>query len=42
VDGSANLYETIIYMSTNTMKTEVETVQSNGEKYVLSKVWKLQ
>jgi hypothetical protein len=42
VDGSANLYETIIYMSTSTMKTEVETVQSNGEKYTLSKVWKLQ
>lgn len=42
VNGSPNVYETIIYMSTNTMKTEVVTAQSNGQLYTLSKVWKLQ
>ena len=40
--GSAEVYEKIISMTSDTMKTETQSTQSNGQTYIITKVWTLQ
>ncbi|MGZ3839414.1 MAG: DUF5004 domain-containing protein [Flavisolibacter sp.] len=40
--GSPETYEKIVYLTSDTMKTQITIKQSNGQTYSLTKVWKLQ
>lgn len=40
--GSSIEYEKIVYMTTDTMKTQSQVMNANGLTYTIEKVWKLQ
>src|SRR3569833_3044301 len=40
--GSAEMYEKIVYLTSDTMKTQISIKQPNGETYIITKLWKLQ
>ena len=40
--GSAEMYEKIVYLTSDTMKTQISIKQPNGETYTITKLWKLQ
>jgi hypothetical protein len=40
--GASLEYEKIIYMTTDTMKTQSEVMNPDGQTYTIIKVWKLQ
>jgi len=40
--GSSLEFEKIVYMSTDTMKTQIQVTNPDGQVYIISKIYKLQ